>query len=791
MKWFWLLLWSSITFSLQAQTLAEVEKKISENTQKDTNWVLLLIRAGDLHTDNRNFVKAHDYFQQALQHSQKIKYTNGLIKSYYFEGLAYRNEGNYKLSEENHLKAIALAQKQKNEDQLMRSYLNLGNTYRNLGTYDKSLDCYLKSLELSQKLGNKRIEAANYNNIGEIYRFQNNSAWALEYYEKALKISREIKDERQIASNLNNIGIIYFREKEFLKAEEYLKESLALSEKINNKRLQMLNYINLGNIFLKKSKGYDEGIETAMKYQNNAILLAEELKDQYNLSIAKRNLARCYMLQKDYAKAEELIKEALSIAEKIEARTEKANGYYDMILLKIKQGANIRDVVEYEMRYQDELNTIQNEELTATIAKLQNTYEYKQKEIENNLLRKENEIKKLQMLEAQMLQKQQQQENELLASQNNLLAMENKIKENALERERIMKEEARIKAEKERKEKELLEKDALLKKQTLEKQGYLIVGIAIIAILTALLAFGLGRAYFNRKRFAQTLQLKNKEIEQQKEEILTQRDLLDEQNKALAYQKEEILASIRYAKNIQTALLPNPKRILSYFKDFWSFYQPRDIVSGDFYYFIERNGKAFLALADCTGHGVPGAFMSSLGIAILENTIVAKNITQAAQILQELDYTLYKSLNQEGENRQKDGMEIALCVIDKSQKTIEFAGANRPAVLVVDGKHIQEISPDKQSIGGERENLERNFSSQIICFEKDCKIYLFSDGYQDQFGSEKNRKMGKKNFQDILLQAIELPFDKQATFIQEKFETWKGKNEQIDDVSVIGAWIVV
>ncbi len=788
MKWFWLLLWSNVIFSLQAQTLAEVEKKISENTQKDTNWVLLLIRAGDLHTDNRNFVKAHDYFQQALQHSQKIKYTNGLIKSYYFEGLAYRNEGNYKLSEENHLKAIALAQKQKNEDQLMRSYLNLGNTYRNLGTYDKSLDCYLKSLELSKKLGNKRIEAANYNNIGEIYRFQNNSSWALEFYEKALKISREIKDERQIASNLNNIGIIYFKEKELLKAEEYLKESLALSGKINNKRLQMLNYINLGNIFLKKSKG-DEGIEITMKYLNNAILLAEELKDQYNLSIAKRNLARCYMLQKDYNKAEELIQEALSIAEKIGARNEKVGGYYDMILLKIQRGASIRDIVEYEMRYQDELNQIQNEELTANMAKLQNTYEYKQKEIENNLLRKENEIKKLQMLEAQMLQKQQKQENELLASQNNLLVMENKIKENALEKERILKEEARIKAEKERKEKELFEKDALLKKQTLEKQSYLIIGIALIAILTALLAFGLGRAYLNRKRFAQTLQLKNKEIEQQKEEILTQRDLLDEQNKLLAYQKDEILASIRYAKNIQTALLPYKKRVLSFFKGFWVFYQPRDIVSGDFYYFIERNGKAFLALADCTGHGVPGAFMSSLGISILENTIVAKNITQAAQILQELDYTLYKSLNQEGTNQQQDRMEIALCVIDKNEKTIEFAGANRPAFLVIDDQKVQEISPNKQGIGGERANELQSFGSQIIHFEKNCKIYLFSDGYQDQFGGEKNKKMGKRAFQDILLQAIQLPFEEQEKFLQEKFESWKGKNEQIDDVSVLGAWV--
>ncbi len=788
MKWFGLFVWSSVIFSLQAQSLADVESKIVESAQKDTNWVLLLIKAGDLHADNKNFAKAHEYFQQALQYSQKMKYTNGLIKSYYFEGLAYRNEGNYKLSEENHLKAIELAQKEKNEDQLMRSYLNLGNTYRNLGVYDRALSCYLKSLEIAQKLGNKRIEGANYNNIGEIYRFQNNNVFALEFYEKALKISREINDERQIAINLNNIGIIHFKEQAYLKAQEYLKESLHLSEKMDNKRLLMLNYINLGNIFLKQSKSADE-IELAIKYQNNAIQLAEMLKDQYNLSIAKRNLARCHMLQKDYAKAEQLVREALETAEKIGARNEIANGYYDMILIKIQQGSNVRDIIEYEMRYQEELIKIQNEELTRQIAKLQSSYEYKQKEIENVLLRKENKIKELQAIEAQMLQKQQKQENELLISQNNLLVMENKIKENALEKERIMREEARMKAEKERKEKELLQKEALLKKQILEKQRYFILGVSIIAVLVALLAFGLGRAYLNRKRFAQMLQLKNKEIEQQKEEILTQRDLLDEQNKLLAYQKEEILASIRYAKNIQTALLPNIKRITSYFKDFWVFYSPKDIVSGDFYYFIEYNGKAFLALADCTGHGVPGAFMSSLGISILENAITAQNISHPADILSELDNHIYKALNQERETTQQDGMEIALCVIDKKQKNIEFASANRSAFIIIDENPMQEILPTKQSIGGSREHTEKSFESQLLKFEHSCKIYLFSDGYQDQFGGEKQKKMGKKRFQEFLTQAIQLPFNEQEIFLREQFMKWKGSNEQTDDVSVLGAWI--
>ncbi|GAB4131330.1 MAG: hypothetical protein OHK0045_24170 [Raineya sp.] len=321
--------------SLQAQTIVELEKELSKAVHKDTNWVLLAIRVGDMYADAKDFEKSHKYFQEALKHSQKMKYPNGLIKSYYFMALAYRNEGKYKLSEENHLKAIELAKEKKDENQLMRSYLNIGNTYRNMGIYDKALDSYLKSLEIAQMQKNQRIESANYNNIGEIYRFQANISKALEFYEKALKINREIRDERQVAANLNNIGTIYIRQFQYEKAKSYLTESLAFSEKLNNKRLIMLNSINLGIVVLGKSQD-KSSIETAMQYQSKAIEIAEELKDYYNLSIAKRNLARCYMFQKDYEQAEQLVEQAIGIAEKIEAKTEKANGYYDMIIIKVR-----------------------------------------------------------------------------------------------------------------------------------------------------------------------------------------------------------------------------------------------------------------------------------------------------------------------------------------------------------------------------------------------------------------------------------------------------------------------
>lgn len=772
--------------TLSGQNLEDLEKQLSQTNQKDTNYVLLLIKIGDKYSDNSDFTKANGCFREALKISQKSNYINGIIKANYYQALSYRIEGKYRLAEEHHLKAIEISEKNKYKDQLMRSYLNLGNTYRSWGIYDKALDNYFRSLNYSQELKSKRIESANYNNIGEIYRFQNNLEQALQFYEKALKINREIQDERQIAANLNNIGTIYFRKKEYLKAEEYLKESNTISEKIKNKRLLLINAINLGNIFLRKNNPSNE---LAIRYLSDAAAIATEVGDWYNFSIAKRSLAECYLLQKDYNMAEIQLKEAIAAAEKIDAKEEKANGYYNMVIFLFRKGADPTLISEYQDKYNTALEEIRSRVTAEKIAELQQSYEYKQKENEIALLKKENQIKELQNIEAQMLQRQQKQDNEILLSKNNLLLMENKFKENALEKEKLIRQDALLKAEKAKKEIELLEKEDLLKKTTLQKQQYLIWGIGVITLMIALLAFGFARAYLNRKRFAQTLQVKNQEIEQQKEEILSQRDLLDEQNKTLVYQKNEILASIRYAKNIQNALLPNEKNI-SEFCDFWAIYLPKDIVSGDFYFFNKKNDTIFIALADCTGHGVPGSLMSSLGISILENIISSQGITETSEILRKLDRDLSKALHQEDNYDANDGMEIALIAFNKNEKTIKFSSANRPIWLKIDQQEPYEIQPtSKESIGIVKKLSQKTFSTTTIKFEQHIQLFMYSDGFQDQFGGDKNKKFSKKRFYELLADALQLPFENQKAFLVQKFEDWKGKNEQTDDVSVIALYI--
>ena len=213
-------------------------------------------------------------------------------------------------------------------------------------------------------------------------------------------------------------------------------------------------------------------------------------------------------------------------------------------------------------------------------------------------------------------------------------------------------------------------------------------------------------------------------------------------------------------------------------------YLPRDIVSGDFYYLAEKNQKIILGLADCTGHGVPGAFMSSLGISIL-NSVIASN-DEPAKILKELDLNLTKSLHQESGEDANNGLEISLLVIDKSERKIQFASANRPIWLTIDGDEAYEIAPtSKESIGIIKKSAEKVYKNVDICFQKSIQVFAYSDGFQDQFGGEKNKKLSKKRFYELLNETLKQPFEIQKAFLQKKYEEWKGTEPQLDDVSVI------
>ncbi|TAE73183.1 MAG: HAMP domain-containing protein [Bacteroidetes bacterium] len=286
---------------------------------------------------------------------------------------------------------------------------------------------------------------------------------------------------------------------------------------------------------------------------------------------------------------------------------------------------------------------------------------------------------------------------------------------------------------------------------------------------------------------SRTYELKesNEELLQLNEEMQVMLDQLSEQKEEIEHKNTEILSSIHYAKRIQTAMLPTKEDIEKLLPDSFVFFHPRDIVSGDFYLVSEYNDKIFFAAVDCTGHGVPGAFMSMIGNELLNEIIQLKKITNTNEILYELHHDLIRLLRQT-DSENKDGMDIVLCAWDKKNNVVEFSGAYNPILYVQNGL-LYEIKGTKQPIGGWNPKLlDRNYEKHVIDITSDTMFYLLSDGYQDQFGGERGRKYMIKQLKEVFLNINHLPMDEQQKILALNFFEWLGRERQIDDVLVMG-----
>jgi len=262
---------------------------------------------------------------------------------------------------------------------------------------------------------------------------------------------------------------------------------------------------------------------------------------------------------------------------------------------------------------------------------------------------------------------------------------------------------------------------------------------------------------------------------------------LQNKKKIIEEKTENILDSIRYAKRIQDAALPQLEHIKTYIPNIFIFYKPKDIVSGDFYWFEHFIGRSFIAAADCTGHGIPGAFLSMIGHTLLNKFNDAPNISPA-EILNEMRKEIIYGLQQENSNT-KDGMEMQICVIDHDAKTLQYAGAQNPLYYIRNNELI-EIKADKMPIGISLVSNDKPFTNHLINIQPNDCFYLFSDGYADQFGGPNDKKFTYKRLKELFLSIHQLNFDEQYQKVSQTFEEWKGKNEQTDDVLVIGFKVI-
>jgi len=708
------------------------------------------------------------YANNAKELSEKIKYPKGTSVSkrtiatiYYLQGKA--NEAVLILEE-----ALDIATGINNKYQMAKCYNLLGSIYENLNSPDNVISNLEKALQLFIEIDNKIEIAGVSGNIAQYYSKLGSYTIALDYLFTVLANEEELNNKVGIARTYNMLASTYSSLGEKEKAIEYFKKAIPILIELNYITWLSSSYHNLASAYSNI-----DSTDQALDYFNKALKINIQMKDSMWISFNYGGMSMLYLELEDIDNAFKYAFLAKNIMDSLGITNPMT---YSMIGNIYFANEQYLFALEY-FNQSLELELINNE-----ISKIRQIYFYLYKTYK----KLNNPQKSLEALE-----------NYTIYSDS--LVLENDLRE-------IGKFEANYSYEKIKQQQdfEQQQKDLQVEEQ-MKRQKIFTIFVIIGLILTLLLAIFMIIAFKTKQKANILLQKKNDkisqqkgEIEQQNEEITTQNEELNQKNEEILAQKEEIelqrdlaneqnekiISSINYAHLIQKAILPTNQVISELLPEHFILFKPRDIVSGDFYWIKQIKNQTIVAVADCTGHGVPGAFVSMLGITLLNEIVRNDNITKASQILDELRTKIKISLNQnditDGNN---DGMDISLFTIDFETKKMQFAGANNPLFVIRKNKLIT-FKPNRQPVS--IYIYEKPFTNHEFVLEKGDLLYSFSDGYPDQFGGENNQKFYIKRFKNLLLSIKNKSMSEQTQILDKTFEEWRGNIEQIDDVVVFG-----
>jgi serine phosphatase RsbU (regulator of sigma subunit) len=316
----------------------------------------------------------------------------------------------------------------------------------------------------------------------------------------------------------------------------------------------------------------------------------------------------------------------------------------------------------------------------------------------------------------------------------------------------------------------------------------LVAGSLLLLVVLALLLWGYSlKVRSNRIVLEKNslLEQANEEINAQKDELERQRDMVVQQNMFIEQQNRHITGSIAYAQLIQNAVLPPDAILQNCLGEYFVIFKPKEVVSGDFYWATRLEHIVVFAVADCTGHGVPGAFTSMLGLTLLKEIVLRQEVTSPGQALDTLRNALIESLQQRfSPGAQRDGLEIALCAFDTKTRQLQFSGANIGLLIVKPNNEIQKLKPSSQPVAAHY-NM-KPFTTMSVQLEANDVLYIATDGFQDQFGGPQKKKFMSKNLHSLLLSVAQKPMREQKQILEHTFDNWKGNVEQIDDVTILG-----
>lgn len=606
---------------------------------------------------------------------------------------------------------------------------------------------YFAQLEydFAKKKGLKKQMAAARNTQGVSFRIRGDYANAINFFLQNLKLFEELGDKEGIGKSLNNIGNIYREQRDNDKAIEYYFKSLDIQNQIGRKIGIAATMGNIANIFA------DKGDYTrAISYFNQSLIIYNELKHKQGIATSLSSIGNINKTNKDYKKALTFYNQSLNIQEEIGDEIGMTLSLINIGKVYYEQG-NPLESIEY---FQKALNIAQKignllniKESSLLLFKSYKSINKYSKALEmHELFVSSSDSLLNKKTQRETIQQELNYQYEKQAAIDSIRSIEAKKVYDA----KIMAQQSEIKAKR-------------------NQQYGLYGGLLLVLMFTGFV--------YNRLKITQKQKII---IEQKEEETQQQKKLIEEKHK-------EITDSIDYAKRIQHSFLATTEMLDKNLKDYFVFFRPKDVVSGDFYWAGElNNGNFALTCADSTGHGVPGAIMSILNISSLEKSIEQE--TEPDKILNNTRKIIIERLKKDGSAEGgKDGMDCCLLVINKEKTQLSFAAANNPVYIVRDNQLI-EFKPDKMPVGKHDKDFV-SFSSQTIQLQKNDIIYTLTDGFPDQFGGDKGKKYMIKNLKEYILQIAQLPMQTQEQKLNDEFVFWKGENEQVDDVCILGVKI--
>ncbi len=720
------------------------------------------------------FETKNDKYQSSLHNKLILKIANHLLKPFPNNIEAYAIMGDYynytaRDYENKNKDTVLYYYKLANSyfqlpykfDSLSNSYVdglvvvnnNIATYYLDIGEYQKAIEHYYKALRIKEKqLFYSKSENKNslktlsslYNNIANSQIVTNDFNEALNNYKKSLEIKRKIADSNGIFLVLGMIGAVYIQQKEYEKSIPLIDSAISYFKRKNNINILAKYYNNLGVCYacLYQFNKAIEAYEKSIEYYKQQ----KKVKSYGNIY---NNIAGLYNRLYKKNKKNEYLNKAFEYAKKAEEHCKKYNilsikdNLYNHMQHIYAEKNDYYNAFKYSLLYQSIKDSLFGDEKIKAIAEAKVQYETEKKQLIIDKLDKENKLKQVTLEKAQEEQKRQ---------------------------------------------------------KTIIISIVIFLIIASISLVTISKMFvKIKQAHKILKKQKYELEEKNKllnsaynEIQIQKNEIEIQRDIVLSQKIHIEKIHKNTKESIEYANYIQKAVLrPLSNIIETNIPSRFAYdvlYKPKDIVSGDFYWSAYVNNYLIIAVSDCTGHGVPGALMSMLGISLLNEIVRKKEITKTSEVLEVLREEVIFSLQQKGKNNeQKDGMDIGIVAINCETLEMQFSGANNNLIYIpVDAKEPIEIKGDKMPVAIYEKM--RSYTNHEIQLNKGDIFYLNSDGYRDQFGGKEKKKFLQKRFLTLLYNIKDLSMHKQNVILDKEISKWmqEGECEQTDDITVLG-----